>query len=67
MKDLWQRFVRFAQTQWSDYKIRNREQQRHEKDVNQAIERVVDEVNPHMRALGSYRKKLFPVVERAQE
>jgi hypothetical protein len=67
MKDLWQRFVRFAATRWSDFKIRNLEQRRHEMEVNQAIERVVDQVNPHLRAVRSYRKKLFPVVERAQK
>jgi hypothetical protein len=67
MKDLWQRFIRFTQTQWSGLKLRNLEQRRREKEVNQAVERVVDQVNPHLRAVGSYRKKLFPVVEHVQK
>jgi hypothetical protein len=32
--------------------------------VNEAVERVVDQVNPRLRAVGGYRKRLYPVVER---
>lgn len=32
--------------------------------VDDAVERVVDQVNPRLRAVGSYRKRLYPVVER---
>ena len=67
MKELWNRFVRVPETLWSRFKVPNAEQRRHEMEVNQAIERVVDQVNPLLKALGGYRKKLFPLVERAQE
>jgi hypothetical protein len=67
MKELWKRFVRVAETQWSRFKVRNSEQRRRKMEVNQAVERVVVQVNPRLRAVGGYRKKLFPVVERAQE
>ena len=35
-----------------------------EGELQKAIERVVDEINPRIRALGGYRKKLRPCVER---
>jgi hypothetical protein len=41
------------------------ERRRHEQAVTQAVERVVDQVNPRLRAVGAYRKRLFPVVEGA--
>jgi hypothetical protein len=67
MKDLWNRLVRQAESKWSRYKIRNAEQRRHEQEVDAAIERIVDQVNPRLRAVGGYRKALFPVVERTLE
>lgn len=35
-----------------------------ERELQDAIERVVDEINPRIRALGGYRKKLRPCVAR---
>lgn len=32
-------------------------------EVNRAIEQVLDQVNPRLRAVGGYRKRLFPVVD----
>ena len=66
MKELWSRLKGMVATHWERIKIRNAEQRRHETEVNQAVERVVEQINPRLRAIGSYRKKLFPVVERAQ-
>lgn len=65
MKELWSKLVSRAQAEWSRIKVRNAEQRRHEQEINQAIERIVDQVNPQLRAVNGYRKKLFPVVERA--
>lgn len=67
MKDLWNRLIHLADTHWSRVKTRGTEQRLHETAINLAIERVVDQVNPRLRALGGYRKQLFPVVERALE
>ena len=66
MNELWHKLVQVAETQWERFKIRNAEQRRHEMEVNQGVERVLEQVNPRLRAIGSYRTKLFPVVERAQ-
>lgn len=65
MKDLWRKLVTHTAAQWSHIKARKAGQRRHEQKVNQAIERIVDQVDPRLRAVGGYRKKLFPVVERA--
>jgi hypothetical protein len=40
------------------------EQRRHEADVHRAVEQVVDQVNPRLRAVSGYRRRLFPVVEK---
>jgi hypothetical protein len=65
MKALWNRLVAGVKEQWSRSRARNDAQKRHEREIDEAIERVVDQVNPRIRAVGGYRKKLFPVVERA--
>ncbi|HHJ16224.1 MAG TPA: hypothetical protein ENJ80_05945 [Gammaproteobacteria bacterium] len=39
-------------------------EQARERELQEAIEHVVDEVDPRIRALGGYRKKLRPCVER---
>jgi len=65
MKELWNKVVSRVEAEWSRIRLRNAEQRRHEQEINQAIERIVDQVNPQLRAVNGYRKKLFPVVERA--
>ena len=67
MKALWNRLVGEVSARWEQTRIRNAEQRRHENEIKQTVERVVEQVNPRLRAVGSYRKKLFPVVERARE
>jgi hypothetical protein len=57
------RLLRFAEAGLSGLGSRSAEQRRHEAEVDRAIERVVDQVNPRLRAVGGYRKRLFPVVE----
>ena len=42
-------------------KMASREQEQH---VRQAVERLVDEVNPKIRAVSGYRRKLSPAVQR---
>ncbi len=64
MKELWNPLVLFLQTLISRLKGPTPEQRVREQEIHQAIERVVDQVNPRLRALGGYRKKLFPVVGR---
>ena len=66
MKELWNQLARVIETQWSRFKVRNADQRRHESEIKQAVERVVDQINPRLRAIGGYRNKLFPVVERAR-
>jgi hypothetical protein len=41
------------------------EARRQEREVQQAVERVVDQVDPRLRAVSRYRKRLFPTVGRA--
>ncbi|MEA3274804.1 MAG: hypothetical protein U9Q81_05835 [Pseudomonadota bacterium] len=67
MKDIWKRLVLFVHEQWSRIKTRSAARRRYETEINLAVERVVDQVNPRLRAVSGYRRKLFPVVERALE
>lgn len=45
--------------------VRNADRRRREHRVAQAMERVVDLVNPRLRAVSRYRQRLSPVVQRA--
>ena len=65
MKELWNKLASRVEAEWSRIKVRSAEQRRHEQEVNQVIEGILDQVNPRLRAVNGYRKKLFPVVERA--
>lgn len=65
MKSLWNQLILLLQTLFPWLKAPTPEQLRHEQEIHQAIEQVVDQVNPRLRALGGYRKNLFPVVERS--
>jgi len=65
MKNLWSGLILFIQTLLSRIKGPSPEQRRNQRTVNQAVERMVDEVNPRLRAVGSYRRKLYPVAEHA--
>lgn len=67
MKELLHRILLFVEERFSRLKVRGAQQRLHESEVRFACERVVDQVNPRLRAVGGYRKKLFPVVERAVE
>lgn len=55
----------FLERLWSRLKPLSAERKLKEAEINQAIERVVDQVDPRIRGLMSYRRKLFPAVERA--
>lgn len=55
----------FMKDHFSALAVRGAERRRHEREVNLAIERVVDQVNPRLRAVSRYRKRLFPAVEGA--
>jgi hypothetical protein len=59
--------LRFVKQQLSAVGSRGAERRQHERVVSQAVERVVDQVNPRLRAVSRYRKRLFPVVEGAME
>ena len=65
MKDFWNQFLRLVKALLSLLKVRSPEERLHERGINEAVERVVDQVNPRLRAVGGYRKRLYPVVERA--
>lgn len=67
MKDLFNRIVLMVEEEFSRLRVRGAERRLHESEIRLACERVVDQVNPRLRAVGGYRKKLFPVVERAVE
>ena len=56
----------WLQEAWSRIKVRSAERRLHERKVDLAIERIVNQANPALRGLGGYRRKLFPVVERLQ-
>lgn len=63
MKNLWTRILVFIATVLPWLKGPSPEQRLREQEVNKAIERVVDLINPRLRAVGGYRKKLYPVVD----
>jgi len=65
MPKLLNQFRSFIEQQWSRLKPASTERKRKEVEVNKAIERVVDQVDPRIRGLMGYRRKLFPAVERA--
>jgi hypothetical protein len=65
MNNFWKRVVLVIETLLLRLKGATPEQKLHDQEVNRAVERVVDEVNPRLRAVGRYRRKLYPVVERA--
>ena len=55
----------FLEQQWSRLKPTSPGRKQKEAEVNKAIERIVDQVDPRIRGLMGYRRKLFPAVERA--
>jgi hypothetical protein len=63
MKDLFGRLLLFAEEQFSHLRVRSAERRLKETEIGLAVERVVDQVNPRLRGLGGYRKRLAPVVE----
>lgn len=65
MKDFWDQFLHHAKALLSLLNVRSPEERLHERGINEAVERVVDQVNPRLRAVSGYRKQLYPVVERA--
>jgi hypothetical protein len=65
MKELWNNLARHARARWSSFKADREAGARREKEVDDAIERLVDQVNPRLRAVSGYKKKLYPVVARA--
>jgi hypothetical protein len=64
MNTAWNRLVLWIQESWSRLKVQDAERRLHQRKVDLAIERIVNQANPAMRGLGGYRRKLFPVVER---
>jgi hypothetical protein len=67
MNAAWNRLLLWLQEAWSRMKVQSAERRLHERKVDLAIERVVNQANPAMRGLSGYRRKLFPVVERLLE
>ncbi len=55
----------FFERLWSWLKPVSPERRQKEKAVNEAIEQVVNQVDPRIRGLMGYQRKLFPAVERA--
>ncbi len=64
MNTAWNRLLLWLQEFWSRLKVQDAERRLHQRSVDLAIERIVNQANPAMRGLGGYRRKLFPVVER---
>lgn len=65
MNALWERIRLFAQEQLSRLQVKSAERRLRETQVHLAIERVVDQANPRIRALPGYRRKLFDAVSRS--
>ncbi len=65
MKNALERLTLLARSRISHFVARNAQQRRREQSTAQAVERLVDQVNPRLRAASGYRKRLSPVVERA--
>jgi len=63
MKDIFTRILRSAGDWFSRSKAKSAAQRLQETEVERAIEQVVDQVNPRLRAVRGYRRSLYPVVE----
>jgi hypothetical protein len=63
MNKLLLRLSLWLQTLWSRLKVRGAEQRLHQRELDLAIERIVDQANPALRGFGGYRHKLSRVVE----
>jgi len=58
-------FLRVVRERFVAFGSRSAERRRHEREVNRAVEGVIDQADPRLRAVSRYRKRLFPVVEQA--
>jgi hypothetical protein len=56
--------LRFLRSRFAERRAKNAEWRQHEARIERAVERVVDQVDPRLRAVGGYRKRLLPAVER---
>lgn len=64
MNSIWHSLSLWLQELGSRLKVRGAERRLHERAVQFAIERIIDQANPALRGLGGYQRKLYPVVER---
>ena len=62
MNDLLRQVKVIARERWTQIKARRAERRLREREVDLAIERLVDQANPRLRALSGYRRKLFDAV-----
>jgi len=63
MNNLLSRLRLFAAEQLVRIKVQSSEHKLRKSGVNRAIEQTVDQVNPRLRAVSGYRKRLYPVVD----
>jgi hypothetical protein len=63
MSDILSRIRRSGETLLSLFKPKSPEDKEHEDRIYRTIEHVVDQVDPRLRAVSGYRRRLFPVVE----
>jgi hypothetical protein len=62
MNDLLGQVKRIARERWTRVKVRGAARRLREREVDLAIERLVDQADPRLRALSGYRRKLFDAV-----
>jgi hypothetical protein len=65
MPQLWDSVRLLVAEQLSRFEVKSAERRLYESEVHVAIERVVDQANPRLRALPGYRRKLFDAVARS--
>jgi hypothetical protein len=58
MNNLWQDLKRIAGERWSQRQAAAARRRRRERTIHEAIERVIDQVDPRLRGLSGYRRKL---------
>jgi hypothetical protein len=64
MKNLFSPILRRFRERTSRLKAEKTARLQHERRVAEVVEHVVDQVDPRLRAVAGYRKRLFPVIER---
>jgi len=61
----WQHLISDVRDRYRQHKADKAAAHTRDRELRNAIEHVVDEINPRIRGLNTYRKKLRPCVERA--